>query len=330
MRSPVGRDRREVDVLRSLGRSGRRRIGQMTPGAGGRPAAVEQPSSTDDRMTARRPPAGPADEAAAPQRRGRSIVAWPMHSDGTRVDLGTPAHGTGTGIGKGAEWSTARERHERALGDPAQAELLAHLRARVICRYRLLLSHEPVLRRIADVRGRPDPFLIYGRLEGAVGGAPTPLNVAALGPQGLRELGMSRAKTCCIANLAGMHLQGKFDTEHLDHLDDEEVVAALTVAEGAGHWTAEIFLFHQLHRPDVLPDGTLASGTEPAVAYALPDVWLRFDSLRLRPLIVRLGAEWPAAGRSPRCRSIASSRSPGRRPRRCAPCRAASETVLRH
>ena len=54
-----------------------------------------------------------------------------------------------------------------------------------------------------------------------------------------------------------MHLAGVLDTEHLDGLSDDQAMAALTAARGIGPWTAQMFLIHQLHRPDVLPAGDL-------------------------------------------------------------------------
>jgi len=60
-----------------------------------------------------------------------------------------------------------------------------------------------------------------------------------------------------VVNLAELQRAGVLDTEHLDRLDDEAAVAALTSAKGVGVWTAQMFLIHQLRRPDVLPAGDL-------------------------------------------------------------------------
>jgi DNA-3-methyladenine glycosylase II len=167
--------------------------------------------------------------------------------------------------------------------------------------YDALLGRDAVLRGIAGSHGRPDPFtwagqgpagnsnfaalllhivgqqisttvalVLFGRLEAAVGGHIDPRRVAELGPEGVRALGLSHAKSAAIAGLAEMHLAGVLDTEQLDALDDEHAMAALTAARGIGPWTAEMFLIHQLRRPDVLPAGDLGIRQAIARAWALP------------------------------------------------------------
>lgn len=169
--------------------------------------------------------------------------------------------------------------------------------------YEALLARDTVLRGIADAHGRPDPFtwaghgvtgdsnfaalllhvvgqqisttvalVLFGRLEAAAGGQLDPRSVARLGPEGIRALGLSRAKAVAIAGLADLHLSGALDTEDLDGLDDDQVVAALTAARGIGPWTAQMFLIHQLRRPDVLPAGDLGIRHAIQGAWALPAV----------------------------------------------------------
>ncbi|MDD7918771.1 hypothetical protein [Actinomycetospora callitridis] len=58
------------------------------------------------------------------------------------------------------------------------------------------------------------------------------------------------------------------DTDRLDDIGDDDVTAALTAARGVGPWTAQMFLIHQLRRPDVLPAGDL--GIRHAVAAGWP------------------------------------------------------------
>jgi len=154
--------------------------------------------------------------------------------------------------------------------------------------YDQLLGDDPLLRDISAVHGRPDPFgwaghgaagdssfaglvlhvvgqqisttvalVLFDRIRSAAGGRVEPPEVAALGPDRLRGLGLSRAKAISVANLAEMHLSGALDTGRLDALDDETAIAALTSAKGIGLWTAQMFLIHQLRRPDVLPAGDL-------------------------------------------------------------------------
>lgn len=154
--------------------------------------------------------------------------------------------------------------------------------------YDRLLPRDPVLRRLADRYGRPDPFVwagggrtddsnfaalvlhvvgqqistrvalvLFGRVEAAAGGRLRPDTIAPLGVGGLRALGLSSAKAAAIAGLAEMHSSGTLDVDRLADLDDEQATRALTAARGVGPWTAQMFLIHQLRRPDVLPAGDL-------------------------------------------------------------------------
>ena len=167
--------------------------------------------------------------------------------------------------------------------------------------YERLLAVDPVLSSIARVDGRPDLFVwfagggadltnfaamvlhigsqqistaaalaVFRRVWEAAGGRIDPASVAALGPDPLRGLGLSSAKAVAIAGLARMHLDGTLDTDALDGLDDATVVETLTAARGVGLWTAQMFLIHQLRRPDVLPAGDLGIRQAVRTAWALP------------------------------------------------------------
>ena len=151
-----------------------------------------------------------------------------------------------------------------------------------------VLSRDPVLRRLAATHGWPDPFawddggrtgasnfaalllhiagqqistavafVVFDRMAAALGRLPDPAGVAAMGAERLRSFGMSQAKADYMSGLADMQLAGDIDVEHLDHLGDSAATAALTSVRGIGVWSAEMFLIHQLHRPDVLPAGDL-------------------------------------------------------------------------
>jgi DNA-3-methyladenine glycosylase II len=178
--------------------------------------------------------------------------------------------------------------------------------------YEHLLSADPVLCAIARVHGHPDPFVwfagggadltnfaamvlhigsqqistaaalaVFGRVRDAAGGRIDPASVDALGPDRLRSLGLSSAKAAAITGLARMHRDGTLDTDALDDLDDAAVVRALTAARGIGLWTAQMFLIHQLRRPDVLPAGDLGIRQAVRAAWALPAL-PRIDEVRQR------------------------------------------------
>jgi 3-methyladenine DNA glycosylase/8-oxoguanine DNA glycosylase len=154
--------------------------------------------------------------------------------------------------------------------------------------YRELAAREPVFVRLVAEYGQPSPFewhdgkrtatsrfaamllhivgqqisarvafTVYDRIATAVGGIPTPDTVVALGAEQLRECGLSTAKARYALALADSQINGVFDIEHLDGADDATILATLTAVRGIGVWTAETFLVHNMHRPDVLPAGDL-------------------------------------------------------------------------
>lgn len=85
--------------------------------------------------------------------------------------------------------------------------------------------------------------------------------------------------------LSRMQMDGSVDVEDLSDLDDEEAIAALSGVPGVGRWTAQTFLIHQLHRPDVLPAG------DGAIRRAIRAGW----SLKSLPTVARvkdMGARW--------------------------------------
>lgn len=98
-------------------------------------------------------------------------------------------------------------------------------------------------------------FIVYDRLAAAAGRLPDADAIIALGPDALRGFGLSRAKAAYLADLSERQLDGRIDIEHMDHLSDVDAIAKLTAVKGIGVWSAEMFLLHQLHRPDILPAG---------------------------------------------------------------------------
>ncbi|MEZ5458618.1 MAG: DNA-3-methyladenine glycosylase 2 family protein [Steroidobacteraceae bacterium] len=91
-------------------------------------------------------------------------------------------------------------------------------------------------------------------LYGDAGSFPTPGQLLATPVATLRGCGFSASKVAALQDLARHALDGVVpDTATLDALDDEAIVARLTVIRGIGRWTVEMLLMFQLGRPDVLP-----------------------------------------------------------------------------
>ncbi|EHA16491.1 DNA repair protein [Halomonas sp. HAL1] len=76
--------------------------------------------------------------------------------------------------------------------------------------------------------------------------------------QALRDAGLSWRKIEYAKGLAEAELAGTFSADGLEHLSDEEVIAAITELRGFGRWSAEIYLMFSLKRPDVFPADDLA------------------------------------------------------------------------
>ncbi len=99
---------------------------------------------------------------------------------------------------------------------------------------------------------------IWGRLLGLLGGGVTAPALAAQPDDAMRGVGLSGAKSRALRELGAAVVDGSFDPDGLDHLDDDEAQARLTALRGVGPWSAQMFLLHELRRPDVFPAGDVA------------------------------------------------------------------------
>ncbi len=99
---------------------------------------------------------------------------------------------------------------------------------------------------------------ILGRLQARFGGrVPTPREVLEDDPEGLRSVGLSRAKVVSLRSLASCLEDGTMRLEALAAMDDESAVAHLSQVKGIGEWTAQVLLVTELAREDVLVAGDL-------------------------------------------------------------------------
>jgi DNA-3-methyladenine glycosylase II len=127
---------------------------------------------------------------------------------------------------------------------------------------------------------------IHARLLGLLPhGQVTAPALAALTEAQFRSVGVSRQKALYLRDLSEKLVSGELRLDGIERLDDEAVIAALTMVKGIGRWTAEMFLMFRLHRPDVLPVGDLGIVTAVQRAYRL----------RKRPTaerLLKLGDAW--------------------------------------
>jgi DNA-3-methyladenine glycosylase II len=111
--------------------------------------------------------------------------------------------------------------------------------------------------------------VIFARLAAAAGTPIRAESILKLRPARMRSLGLSKAKTEYIRDLARHTRDGKVVFEDLDALSDDEVIEELTQVRGIGTWTAHMFLIFALRRPDVLPVGDLGVRSAIRKAYGL-------------------------------------------------------------
>ena len=86
----------------------------------------------------------------------------------------------------------------------------------------------------------------------------TPTHVLRLGPDRLRDLGLTRQKARYIVELAAAVSDGRIDLRRVGRMDDEAARDMLMAVPGIGPWTANIYLLMALRRRDVWPLADLA------------------------------------------------------------------------
>ncbi|AXI03212.1 DNA-3-methyladenine glycosylase family protein [Aquirhabdus parva] len=83
---------------------------------------------------------------------------------------------------------------------------------------------------------------------------PTAEDILNTDPLRLRECGFSATKITTIMGIAEKTIEGIVPPKALAHtLSNEELISRLTTLRGIGRWTVEIFMMHNLARPDILP-----------------------------------------------------------------------------
>lgn len=100
---------------------------------------------------------------------------------------------------------------------------------------------------------------IRGRLQALQGGRlPDPAQLLAIDAVTLRGVGLSRAKSVYLYDLAARLVDGRLDLARLCTMDDDAARDALTQVKGVGRFTADGVLLLALRRPDIWPAADLA------------------------------------------------------------------------
>jgi DNA-3-methyladenine glycosylase II len=157
---------------------------------------------------------------------------------------------------------------------------------------RFLMSADPVLGKIIEANGtvrhtpQTDYFealcesiisqqlsvkasdTIFRRFREATGVRPE--RVLALDEAAQKTIGLSGQKARYLRDLAEHFVRDPQVFNHLETLDDDEVIVELTQVKGIGVWTAHMFLMFTLARPDVFAPDDLGLINAITKVYDLP------------------------------------------------------------
>ena len=115
-------------------------------------------------------------------------------------------------------------------------------------------------------------------------GEPTAADILATSDAQLRSVGLSRQKIGYLRDLAQRVHGNSLPLDHVESLEDADLIAHLVQVKGIGRWTAQMFLMFKLGRPDVLPD--LDLGIQNAIKRA-------YRKRKVGPKdVLRIGAKW--------------------------------------
>jgi DNA-3-methyladenine glycosylase II len=88
---------------------------------------------------------------------------------------------------------------------------------------------------------------------------PRPERVVQLDTGEMQSLGLSRAKTVALRELAARVLSGELAAERLEALPTEAAMEVLMALPGIGPWSAGLILLRGLRRMEVFPDGDVGA-----------------------------------------------------------------------
>ena len=100
---------------------------------------------------------------------------------------------------------------------------------------------------------------ISGRLRALMPGGQEhiPEVISKLSEDGLRQCGLSRAKTRYCQTLAAAVTSGELALDELRTQSDEQILKTLIAYPGIGKWTAEMFLIFAIGSSDIISTGDL-------------------------------------------------------------------------
>jgi DNA-3-methyladenine glycosylase II len=127
-----------------------------------------------------------------------------------------------------------------------------------------------VLHIVAQQISTAAALAIFGRLRALVGAPVDAGRLARATESELRAVGLSGAKARALRELGELVGAGVLDLDQLRERSDDEAQERLVALRGIGPWSAQMFLLHELRRPDVFPAGDVALRNAIARLDALP------------------------------------------------------------
>jgi DNA-3-methyladenine glycosylase II len=130
--------------------------------------------------------------------------------------------------------------------------------------------------------------VIHKRFMDLYKGKPKPEIILATSVEDLRKIGLSRAKTNYIQNIARFSLEQGMNFKQLNNMENEEVIEYLTQIKGVGRWTAEMLLMFALGREDVFAVDDLGIQKAMRKLYKLKEM----EKKELKERLYRIADKW--------------------------------------
>ena len=155
-----------------------------------------------------------------------------------------------------------RSRHEQAIkhlcnADPIMKAIIAEVGPCTLRPHRdrfQMLVGSIISQQISTGAARS----IQKRLDELVGPAGiTPAKLTQYSPEQLRIAGISPQKAKYLLDLARKVHNAEINLQCIGRYSDEKIIEQLTIVNGIGKWTAQMFLIFALGRPDVFPHDDL-------------------------------------------------------------------------
>lgn len=126
-------------------------------------------------------------------------------------------------------------------------------------------------------------------VDGTQHAFPEPEDIARAGPDAVRPLGFSGAKTRALIGLGSEIASGRLELESLANLDNQQAISRLLALRGVGRWTAEYVLLRGMGRLDVFPGDDIGARNN-------LERWLRLRNSLDYGGVARVIAKWKPYG----------------------------------